>query len=310
MKIFKPIFWNKKNSFISFLLLPISFFFQLLLSLKKNLKKKEKFSIPIICVGNIYLGGTGKTPLCIELANIIKKLNKKTVIIKKLYKSHQDEFDMIESKKINLIKGKNRVTAIKKAELEKYDCVILDDGYQDTSVIKDLNIICFNEEQLAGNEMTLPSGPLREPLSSIENTQIIVINGNVNKIFENKIKAISKDISIYYSDYLPTNLEKFTDQKLLAFAGIGNPNNFFKLLEKNNLHIVKKVSFPDHYNYSTKELDDLIEYSTVNKLKIITTEKDYFRIKHLNIPEIECVTVKLNIKNQDKFENEIIKCFF
>ena len=310
MKIFKPIFWNKKNSFISFLLLPISFFFQLLLSLKKNLKKKEKFSIPIICVGNIYLGGTGKTPLCIELANIIKKLNKKTVIIKKLYKSHQDEFDMIESKKINLIKGKNRVTAIKKAELEKYDCVILDDGYQDTSVIKDLNIICFNEEQLAGNEMTLPSGPLREPLSSIENTQIIVINGNVNKIFENKIKAISKDISIYYSDYLPTNLEKFTDQKLLAFAGIGNPNNFFKLLEKNNLHIVKKVSFPDHYNYSTKELNDLIEYSTVNKLKIITTEKDYFRIKHLNIPEIECVTVKLNIKNQDKFENEIIKCFF
>ena len=217
---------------------------------------------------------------------------------------------MIESKKINLIKGKNRVTAIKKAELEKYDCVILDDGYQDTSVIKDLNIICFNEEQLAGNEMTLPSGPLREPLSSIENTQIIVINGNVNKIFENKIKAISKDISIYYSDYLPTNLEKFTDQKLLAFAGIGNPNNFFKLLEKNNLHIVKKVSFPDHYNYSTKELNDLIEYSTVNKLKIITTEKDYFRIKHLNIPEIECVTVKLNIKNQDKFENEIIKCFF
>ena len=138
MKIFKPKFWHKKNTLISFLLLPLSFFFQVLIYIQKVLKKKEKFSIPVICVGNIYLGGTGKTPLCIELVKILKELNKKTVIIKKFYKSHEDEFKLIESKKIRLFKSMSRNMALKKAEIEKFDCAILDDGLQDSSVVKDL----------------------------------------------------------------------------------------------------------------------------------------------------------------------------
>lgn len=308
MKIYKPQFWHKKNSFLAFFLLPISIFFQFLIILKKIIKKKEKFSIPIICVGNIYLGGTGKTPLCIELAKILKKANKKIAIVKKFYKTHEDEFSLIESKKIKLFKNRSRAVSIKNAELDKFDCVILDDGFQDTSIWKDLNIVCFNEEQLAGNEMTLPSGPLRESLSSLKNSQIIVINGKVNEIFEQKIKAISNNVSIYYSKYVPNNLHQFKDQKLLAFAGIGNPRNFFGLLEKNNLQIEKKVSFPDHYNYSIKELHDLVNFSLKNNLKIITTEKDYFRIKHHNISQIQYLDVKLEIENVNKFEKEVIKC--
>tara|TARA_B110000967_G_C18897271_1_gene571668 strand:- start:2840 stop:3772 length:933 start_codon:yes stop_codon:yes gene_type:complete len=310
MKMFKPKFWYKKKSVISFFLLPLSLIFQFLIILKKNFKKKEKFSIPVICVGNIYLGGTGKTPLCIELAEIFKKSGKKIAVVKKFYKAHEDEFKLIESKKIKLFKNSSRVMAIREAEINKFDCVILDDGFQDSSIIKDLNIICFNEGQLAGNEMTLPSGPLREPLSSIKKSQIIVINGNINDVFEKKIKKISKDISIYYSQYLPTNLNKFTNHNLLAFAGIGNPDNFFNLLEKNNLRVVKKVSFPDHYNYSLNDLYDLVNFSIKNNLKIVTTEKDFFRIEHHNISQIQCLNIELKINNKDKFEKEIIKCLF
>jgi len=307
MKIFKPKFWHKKNSFLSFFFLPLSILLQLLISLKKKLIKQKKFSIPIICVGNIYLGGTGKTPLCIELAEILKKLNKKTAIIKKFYKNHEDEFRLIESKKIKLFKDVSRVTSIKKAEIEEFDCVILDDGFQDSAIIKNLNIICFNEEQLVGNGMTLPSGPLRESLSSLKNSQIVVINGNSNEVFEEKIRSISNDINIYYSKYLPANLSQFTNQNLLAFAGIGNPDNFFNLLEKNGLSIAKKLSYPDHYNYSIKELNNLIKYSIKNNLKIITTKKDYFRIEHYKIPEIQYLDVKLEIINKNKFEIEIKK---
>jgi len=308
--MFKPKFWYKKKSVISFFLLPLSLIFQFLIILKKYFKKKEKFSIPVICVGNIYLGGTGKTPLCIELAEIFKKSGKKIAVVKKFYKAHEDEFKLIESKKIKLFKNSSRVMAIREAEINKFDCVILDDGFQDSSIIKDLNIICFNEGQLAGNEMTLPSGPLREPLSSIKKSQIIVINGNINDVFEKKIKKISKDISIYYSQYLPTNLNKFTNHNLLAFAGIGNPDNFFNLLEKNNLRVVKKVSFPDHYNYSLNDLYDLVNFSIKNNLKIVTTEKDFFRIEHHNISQIQCLNIELKINNKDKFEKEIIKCLF
>ncbi len=246
--------------------------------------------------------------MCIEIAKILKKSNKKIAIVKKFYRNHEDEFKLIESNKIKLFKNVSRAMAIKKAEIDQFDCVILDDGFQDTSIIKDLNIICFNENQLIGNEMTLPSGPLREPLSSLKNSQIIVINGTNSEVFEKKIRAVSKDISIYYSEYLPTNLSEFKDQNLLAFAGIGNPNNFFNLMEKNNLQIFKKISYPDHYNYSIKELNDLVEYSINNNLKIVTTEKDYFRIEHYKIPQIQCMNIKLEIKNKDKFEKEITKC--
>jgi len=308
MKIFKPKFWHKKNSLISYSLLPFSFLFQFLIILKKIFTRKRKFSIPVICVGNIYLGGTGKTPLCIEIAQILKKYNKKVALIKKFYSSHQDEFELIESKNITLFKDSSRVKAIEKAQIDKFDCAVLDDGFQDSSVFKDLNIICFNQDQLIGNGMSIPSGPLREPFSSIKNSQIILINGESNESFEKKIKAVSKNISIYYSNYVPTNLNYFKDQNLLAFAGIGNPDNFFSLLEKNNLNIIKKIPFPDHYQYTIKELNDLVNFSAKNNLKIITTEKDYCRIKNYNIQQIQYLHVDLEIKNKEEFAREVVRC--
>ena len=246
--------------------------------------------------------------MCIEISKILEKLNKRSAIIKKFYKTHEDESRLIELNEVKLFRSSSRASSIKKAEIEKFDCVILDDGFQDSSIVKDLNIICFNEEQLAGNGMTLPSGPLRESLTSLRYSQIVVINGTFNEVFEKKIKSICSDVSIYYSQYLPTNLNQFKEQNLLAFAGIGNPNNFFKLLEKNNLQIMKKISFPDHYNYSMGELKNLVDFATKNDLKIVTTEKDYLRIVQHNISQIQYLSVKLIIKNEDKFKNEVIKC--
>ena len=175
------------------------------------------------------------------------------------------------------------------------------------SINKDLNIICFNEKQLVGNGMTLPSGPLREPFSSLKRCQIVIINGSANLEFEKKIKNISNNISIYYSRYLPTNIQNLKNQNILAFAGIGNPENFFSLLEESDLRIKKKISFPDHYNYSLEELNEFISFSLKHNLKIVTTEKDYFRIKHFHLPQIDYINVQLEISNINSFEKEIIK---
>ena len=307
MKMLKPKFWSKKNSLLSFMLFPLSIFLQILIYLKKKITKKRKVSIPVICVGNIYLGGTGKTPLSIEIVKILEKLNKKTAIIKKSYKDHEDEFKLISSNKVALFKDSSRYNGINEAIKQKFDCVVLDDGFQDFSVSKNLNILCFNERQLIGNGMTLPSGPLRESLSSLKKCQIVVINGNVNIEFEKKIKNISNNISIYYSKYVPDNIESFKNKNLLAFAGIGNPENFFYLLKNNNLKIKKKISFSDHYNYSLKELNKLIYFALNNGLQLITTEKDYFRISHFQLPQIEYLKVKLDIIKKNDFEKKIIR---
>jgi len=274
MKILKPKFWTKKNSLIGFFLIPFSFFFQILIHFRNITVKRKKFSIPVICVGNIYVGGTGKTPLSIEIVKTLERLNKKTALIKKSYKEHLDEFKLVESKGVTLFKDSTRYDAIVSAVKNGFECVVLDDGYQDLSINKNLNIVCFSERQLVGNGMTLPSGPLREPISSLKRCQIVVINGGKNFEFEKKIKNISNNISIYYSRYIPTNIEKFKNKNLLAFAGIGNPDNFFDLLKKNNINLIKKISFPDHHKYSLNELNNLINFSSQNGLELVTTEKD------------------------------------
>ena len=307
MKMLKPKFWSKKNSLLSFILFPLSIFLQILIYLKKKITKKRKVSIPVICVGNIYLGGTGKTPLSIEIVKILEKLNKKTAIIKKSYIDHEDEFKLISSNQVALFKDSSRYNGINEAIKLKFDCVVLDDGFQDFSISKNLNILCFNERQLIGNGMTLPSGPLRESLSSLKRCQIVVINGNTNLEFEKKIKNISNNISIYYSKYVPDNIESFKNKNLLAFAGIGNPENFFYFLENNNLKIKKKISFSDHYKYSLKELNKLIYFALNNGLQLITTEKDYFRISHFQLPQIEYLKVKLDIIKKIDFEKKIIR---
>ena len=305
MKILKPKFWAKKNLF-AYLLLPFSYFLQILSKTKNAITNEKKLGLPVICVGNIYLGGTGKTPLSIKLANILKKVGKKPVIIKKFYQQHQDEFLLIKNMNIDLLINKSRSKAINEAITKHFNVAILDDGFQDKSIYKDLNILCFNEKQLIGNGMTIPSGPLREPIDSIKNCQIILINGNINKDFEAKIKKLSHEISIYYSEYLPLNLEEFKDKNLLAFAGIGNPNNFFDILESKNLKIQKKISFPDHYEYSINELISFINFAKKNNLEIITTEKDYLRIKKYNLQKIKYLSIDLKIYEKEKFIKEVM----
>ncbi len=305
MKLKKPLFWSKNNNLFSFILFPFSLLIQLLFFFKNIFLKTKKISIPVICVGNIYLGGTGKTPLSIEIVRILKKFNMAPVLVKKFYTDQFDEIDLINSKNIEIIKNSSRYIALKEAEERGFKSVVLDDGFQDHSIYKDLSILCFNEKQLIGNGFTIPAGPLREPLSALRRSKIILINGKKNEDFENKIKSINNEINIFYSKYIAQNSHKFLNENILAFAGIGNPENFFDLLKENNINVEKKISFPDHYNYSKKELDKLLKISKENNLKLLTTEKDFFRIKHFNTTDIDYLTIKLEIINEELFEKEL-----
>tara|TARA_X000000950_G_C13912466_1_gene659536 strand:+ start:3910 stop:4848 length:939 start_codon:yes stop_codon:yes gene_type:complete len=301
----KPKFWDKKISLISIILLPLATLFFFLLFLKKKLYNAKKFNIPIICVGNIYVGGTGKTPTSILLAKELTKLKKKPVILRKYYKNHIDEYRLIKSKFKNLILGKNRTLALNKLNKSSFDIAILDDGLQDYKIKKDVNIVCFNANQLIGNGLVLPSGPLRENLSTLKNVDIVVINGKKVKSFEKKILKINKNLNIFYSSYEPVNLEQFRNKRLLAVAGIGNPENFFKLIENNNLKIDKKLVYPDHHKFSKKEVQSIIKEAKRKDCQIIMTEKDYFKIKDYKEDSIKYLKVSLKIVSLKKLLNKI-----
>ena len=261
---------------------------------------KYTFKTPVICIGNIYIGGTGKTPASILFANEITKLHRKPVIIRKYYKSHYDEHELIKNNFKDFILSKNRFEAIKKVDKSEFDVVILDDGLQDYKIKKNLSIVCFNENQLIGNGLVLPSGPLRENLSALKDVEVVLINGKKNKSFEEKIYNINRNLKIFYSYYKPLNLEDFKSKKLFALAGIGNPNNFFRIIEENNLEIEKKFIFPDHYKFSKSEIQNIIQEAESKNAEIIMTEKDYFKIRDFNLKKLNFLKVSLKIQNKEE----------
>jgi len=305
MKLKKPKFWDLKQiSLWALLLIPFSFLFQLVLLLEKFFKKPKNFSVPVICVGNIYLGGTGKTPLTLELFKIIKSIGKNPGFIKKGYDYLDDEIKMLE--KIGKVyTDKSREKAINSLISSNYNVAILDDGFQDYSIKKNFSILCFNSRQLIGNGFTIPSGPLRESIKSLKRADCVLINGEKNIKFENKINKFNNNIKIFYSKYKLLDTDGIQNKKVIALAGIGNPENFFDQLKEKNIDLIKTYSYPDHHNFSKKELKNIIDESEKNNAVIVTTEKDHSRMNEEIKLIIKCIKVDLEIENKNDFINLI-----
>ena len=305
MNFTKPKFWDlKKPYFLAIILLPVSIVFQFIFWITKSLKRPKKFNVPVICIGNIYIGGTGKTPLSREIFNILNSLNKNPAFIKKSYPYLNDEIKMLENSG-KVFVSENRSSSIYSLIENNYNVAILDDGFQDFSIESDFSILCFNSKQLIGNGLVIPSGPLREKISSIKRADCIFINGEKNIEFEKKLKKVKSDIEIFYTNYKIKNSEKLIDKKIIAFAGIGNPSNFFELLIDNNIKVKKTISFPDHHDYSEKDFDSITKNE--ENTNFLTTEKDYFRMNNKMKNKISYVEVDLEIENKETFINLLKK---
>ena len=310
MKIFKPKFWDSNTSIYSLIFYPITLIIICLIFLKRKFTSSKSFNLPVICIGNIYIGGTGKTPLSIFLAKELKEKRKNPAIVKKFYEDHIDEHQLIKKYFKDLILNKNRINAILMAEKDKeIDSVILDDGLQDYKIKKDVKIICFNQKQLLGNGLVFPSGPLRESLEAIKDTKFVIINGKKDNIFEKKLIKINENLKFFYSKYVPTNIQEIKNKNLFAFAGIGNPDNFFQTLIDYGFRVDEKLIFPDHYKFKRKELEDIIDIAKKRNLEIITTEKDFFRIRDFKFNEIKYLKIKLVIEKKEQLIEEILKFY-
>ena len=304
MKLIKPKFWETKN-FISFILYPLSAI-TFLINATKKFSIKKKFKIKTICIGNIFIGGTGKTSLAIEINEIIrKKFN--TVFIKKNHKNQIDEINLLKNKG-KIISSSNRVDALAAASKKKYQVAILDDGLQQKNINYDLKIACFNSEYALGNEYMLPAGPLRENINAINNYDLIFLNGEKkNKKILSKFKSINKNLKIFEGKYKPLNLKKFNlRKKYLMFCGIGNPHEFEQTLIKYKFNISKKIIFPDHHKFSNIDLKKLKYNAIKDNLTLVTTEKDYFRLNKTQRKNIKFLKIKLEIKDKNKLKKILI----
>ena len=309
MNFKKPKFWDyKKPNTLAYLLLPISYLLKLirLFKIKSKIKRSK---IRTICIGNIYLGGTGKTSLSIKINEILSKKKIKTCFVKKFYSTQFDEQKLLENNG-KLFTSPKRIDAINIAENEGYDVAILDDGLQDETINYDLRFVCFNNLNWIGNGFTIPAGPLRESINSLKNYKHVFLNGNLENLddIKNYIYKINSNIDLHIGKYVPQNIEKFSkDINYLVFSGIGNHQTFVSMLREYKFNILKDIEFPDHYKYNKYDINKIQELSNNLNCQVLTTEKDYLRLDKDKIHNINFIRSELKILNEEKLISTILK---
>lgn len=300
-----PNFWRNKN-ILSFALSPLSLIYWVIISIKKKFTARYIPKVKIISVGNVTVGGAGKTPVVIAIHQLLKATNKKIAVLSRGYKgklkgpvqvSKEHKLDEVGDEALMLqiysdvFVAKNRLDGIKYLEQLGYEIIITDDGLQDETFQKSLNILVVDSYFGFGNQMMLPSGPLRESISqAIKKADLIAVVGDGPFRIKNDDKLIEADFK--------TSM-KFNHNKYIAFAGIGNPNKFFLTLKKVGANLIEKFSFADHYNYSDKEIENLIDIANQKEAILITTHKDFMRIKEEYRQKINYLPINLSWRNSE-----------
>ncbi len=289
-----PKFWYSDNSVIKYVLYPLSLLWLIGSHFRKSCIKPRKFSVPIICVGNVIAGGSGKTPVTMQLAKLFKEKKYTVHIIKKQYKSKNKLTVMpVDTKTDPNIAGdeplllskitstwvtKDRRSGISKAINEGASLIILDDGLQDYSIKKDYSILTVNQKQQFGNKQIIPAGPLREKIKSgIKKVDSIFFIGKKKSLDKEIINSKKPTIFVKMS-YNKNILKNIKNKEVLAFTGIAHPENFFNSIDDLGLNIVKKIQFSDHYMYKQKDFENIISLSKNLKLTALTTEKDFVKV--------------------------------
>ena len=300
MYLKKPSFWDKQISILSYLLLPFTIFVRVNNFLNSKKKKYLSKKLKTICVGNIYVGGTGKTPTTIKLYDLIKKI-KNTSTAKKYYLNQQDE-EILLKRKTKFLTASSRKSILKLAEKKNIEVLIFDDGLQDNQIDYNFKFVCFDGDLGIGNGLLLPAGPLRETINSLKKYDVVFIKkgNNLNNLIK-LIEKHNKRIKIFITDYKVSKFSKFNrSKKYLIYSGIGNPHSFAKILKQNKVKIVDKIIFPDHHSYSNQDFNFILNKAKQKNAEIITTEKDYVKVPKKLQKKIKFLKINLTIHNEKK----------
>ena len=313
--------WYKKSWWL-YLLTPLTFLFSIIVKSRKNsyLKNQKKIwrsPVPIIVVGNISMGGTGKTPLVKYIAAELAKRDFKPGLISRgyggkysgtlevsaetTYKKTGDEAQILGKLKMPFFLDKNRSRGAKKLQ-EKHDVdvIISDDGLQHYAMGREIEIAVIDGARRLGNGLTFPAGPLREPKSRLKEVDFIVNNGGPTEGDE-ILMTLSPAKFIHLNSGKEYSIDKWPmHNQVHAIAGLGNPNRFFDLLLRLGFEFDKNP-FPDHHKYNKRDLYYL------DHLPILMTEKDAAKCKHFNNSKIWYLSIESKIESQfiDRLEEKL-----
>lgn len=309
-----PTFWRKDNLWAK-ALMPASLLYDRIQKTLYNSRAPYRAAMPVLCVGNVQMGGSGKTPLVQSLCRLVVEhgIAHNPVVLLRGYggelkgpsavdiarHSAKDVGDeaLLHAHYVPTIISRDRAAGARLASLGGHDMIIMDDGLQNNQLAKDFSLLVFNTEQGLGNERTFPAGPLRESVcSALEKTNAIFLAGDV--------LPFETDLPVYRTHInAPVALDP--TQSYVAFCGIGQPDKFFGTLRAHHYTVVDTVSFADHQPYTDAMMDDLKAKADAAGAQLITTEKDAMRLPNQWLEQVETLKISYVIEQADTLAAQI-----
>ncbi len=309
-----PSFWQKRG-YLSVILYPLSLIYRLLGFLRNYFAKSVKLKPYIICIGNITVGGTGKTQVVQWLANKLKDKNSNYLIVTNAYKARSKLAKLVTKTDLaidvgdesKMLSASSKVLAAQSLQASipliddlKPEIVILDDRMQNPYFQKDLVILVFDAIRAVGNNMIFPAGPLRESVNSgIIKADIILMIGNHPCTNFNLINSIISSNKPFFKAQIKMKTKLDLEKSYIAFSAIGNPDKFFTMLKESGVSILDKLVYQDHHHYSDEEISYLISLAKSKNATLVTTRKDFMKLTTKQ-DQVEVVDVELSFDNEDK----------
>jgi tetraacyldisaccharide 4'-kinase len=255
-----------------------------------------RVGLPVICVGNYHLGGAGKTPTTLAIANILRGMGETPFVVSRGYggelpgplridtthrASEVGDEPLMMAAHAPVIVSRDRVAGGRLAKSEGASLILLDDGFQNPSLVKDVSLIVIDGTRATGNARVFPAGPLRAPLASQltrTDAMIVIGEGRAADVLMKDVAARGGFVTRASFDPAENSLSRLTDKRVLAFAGIGDPARFFSTLRSSGIEVVKEKPFADHYRFTVADIERLRAEAAASSLALVTTEKDMARI--------------------------------
>ena len=293
----EPAFWHRPRSLKSHLLRPLAALYGAITALRMQ-RKGFDAGVPVFCVGNYHLGGAGKTPTVLALANILSELGERPVVLSRGYggerrgpvlvdpgrHSAQEVGDepLMLAAHLPVVVARDRVDGVALAKSRLASVILMDDGFQNPALVKDVALIVIDSERGIGNGLVFPAGPLRAPLpAQLARTDALVVigAGAAAKDVAAAVAAPGKPVLAAHLEPDPAAVKQLRGQRVLAFAGIGDPGRFLRTLQASGIEVAQQKAFADHHRFSLGEIAALVADAKRDGLIPVTTEKDLVRLR-------------------------------
>ncbi len=321
----QPKFWKNKN-IMALSLLPLSLLYPIAGRLRRATNNKPyRSKVPVVCVGNVTVGGAGKTPIVFAITELLKKDGFKVAIASRGYKGDITNPTIVDKNRhtVNSVGdeplmlariaptyiAKKRKAAIQMAEKNGANIIIMDDGLQNPTIAKDISLLIIDGKYGVGNGFIMPAGPLREKLSAgiAKSDAIIIVGEGGFNIKKYPVLFKKSTPPVIHASLEPFGNLPDKSRPYIAFAGIGNPDKFFATLVENGYNLVEKIPFADHYNYTDQDINNLIHKSEETGAELITTEKDEVRLPLFARKKIRVLPVRIKWANEKQIHNLLIQ---